>query len=105
MYFDDVDVSVATRLPGDADGNGVVDDLDLTALASHWQQYGGLADGDFNGDGFISQLDLTVLATAWPSGAGGLELSAVPDPATLSLLMPCALALICNRRNCRLLSR
>ena len=80
--------------PGDANGDGVVDDLDLTALVAHWEQYGDLADGDFNGDGFISQLDLTVLATAWPSGTGAPEdVSAIPEPATLSLLALLALSL------------
>ena len=74
----------AAAVPGDANGDGVVDDLDLTALAAHWQQPGGLAQGDFNGDGFISDLDLTVLATAWPGS--GLDVSPVPEPATLSLL-------------------
>ena len=57
-------------IPGDANRDGVVDDLDLTALVTHWQQYGGLAEGDFNGDGFISESDLTILANAWPSGGG-----------------------------------
>ena len=88
-------------IPGDANGDGAVDDLDLTALVTHWQQYGGLAEGDFNGDGFISQLDLTVLATAWPGGPGpdasgttpGGDVSAVPEPATLSLLALLALSL------------
>ena len=92
VYFDDVEVSVAPRLPGDADGNSVVDDLDLTALAAHWEQYGGWADGDFSRDGFISDRDLTILALAWP--AGGLDISAVPEPATLSLLALGGLALL-----------
>ena len=85
-----VRISTDPVVPGDANGDGVVDDLDLTALATHWQQYGGLAEGDFNGDGFISQLDLTALATAWPApGAPG----AIPEPATLSLLALLALSL------------
>ena len=78
--------------PGDANHDGLVDDLDLTALATRWQQSGGLAEGDFTGDGFVDDLDLTVLATAWP--AGGLGLSAVPEPATLSLLVLGALAVL-----------
>ena len=77
--------------PGDANGDGIVDDLDLTALATHWQQAGGWADGDFNDDGFVDDIDLTVLAMAWP--AGDLNVSAVPEPTTLSLLVLLALSL------------
>ena len=84
--------------PGDANGDGIVDDLDLTALAVHWQQWGSWCDGDFNGDGRVSDLDLTILATAWPGGPPDSigtpgDVSAVPEPATLSLLMLLALSL------------
>ena len=82
----------AAVLAPDANGDGVVDDLDLTALAAHWQQPGGRNEGDFNGDGFVDDLDLTILATAWPGG--GLEISAVPEPTTLSLLALSGLALL-----------
>ena len=86
---------------GDANLSGSVDDVDLTALATHWQQAGGWAEGDFTGDGFVNDLDLTVLATAWPDGAGpdvsgtssGGDASGVPEPATLSLLAVLALSL------------
>ena len=89
------------RIPGDANGDGVVDDLDLTALATHWQQPGGLEDGDFDCSGFVDDLDLTILALAWPGGPGpdvsgtrsGGDVSAVPEPATLSLLALLALSL------------
>ena len=78
-------------LMGDANGDGVVDDLDLTALAANWQQAGGWAAGDFNDDGFVDELDLTILAGTWPGG--GLNASPVPEPATLSLLILLALSL------------
>ena len=72
-------------LMGDANGDGVVDDVDLTALATHWQQAGGLAEGDLNDDGFVDDLDLTVLAAAWPAGSGPLTVS-IPEPAASALL-------------------
>ena len=84
-------VTGQSSTPGDANGDGIVDDLDLTALATHWQQAGGWADGDFNDDGFVDDIDLTVLAMAWP--AGDLNVSAVPEPTTLSLLVVLALSL------------
>ena len=86
-------------MPGDANGDGVVDDLDLTALATHWEQYGGWADGDFSRDGFISDRDLTILAAAWPSGAGAPgDVSAVPGPTTATVLLAGCLGLVLRKR-------
>ena len=76
-------------LPGDANGDGCVDDLDLTALAVYWQQATNRwRHGDFNGDGIVDDLDLTALAVNWQQGCGGgsLATASVPEPATLSLL-------------------
>ena len=85
-------IAPEAAVPGDANGDGVVNDLDLTAVATHWQQPGGLAQGDLNGDRFVDDLDLTVLATAWPAGASRPAVS-VPEPAALSVLVLGACAL------------
>ena len=77
-------------LLADFNDDSVIDDLDLTILATHWQMAGGHGEGDANDDGFVDDLDLTALATEWPSG----DISAVPEPATLSLLACGGLALI-----------
>ena len=89
---------ISAPIAGDANGDGAVDDLDLTVLATHWQQsvIPCAKNADFTGDGFVDDLDLTVLATAWPNG--GLDISAVPGPATLLLLSPGGLVLIGRRR-------
>ena len=92
--------------PGDANGDGIVDDLDLTILATHWHQQGGWADGDFTGNGLISDADLAILANCWPNGPGpdiwgtrsGGHVSVVPEPATLTLLVLGGLALLRRRR-------
>ena len=81
----------------DVNDDGVIDDLDLTILATHWQMAGGHGEGDANDDGFVDDLDLTALATEWPSG--DLDASVVPEPATLSLLVLGGVALL--RRNRR----
>lgn len=51
-----------TRKTGDANGDNVVDLLDLSILASQW---GGGGGADFNGDGVVDLLDLSILASAW----------------------------------------
>ena len=93
-------VSFEPLIPGDANCDGLVDDLDLTALATHWQLAGGRAEGDFTGDGFVGDYDLTVLATAWPSG--DLDVSAVPEPATVWLVaLVAGRALVYSKRDRR----
>ena len=80
------------ELKADFNDDGVIDDLDLTILATHWQQAGGHGEGDANDDGFIDDLDLTALAVCWPGG--DLDVSAIPEPATLSLLVLGGIALL-----------
>ena len=92
-FFTEAGVDISTA---DFDANGVIDDVDLTILANHWQQAGVFADGDADGSGFIDDVDLTALALVWP--AGNLDASAVPEPATLCLLVLGGLALIRRRR-------
>ena len=98
-----------TLLPGDVNLDGCVDDLDLTALAVHWQEATDLWEhGDFDGDGTVDDLDLTALAAKWQQGCGdgGSFADAwtaaqvnVPEPVTLSLLLSGGLSVI--RRGAR----
>ena len=91
-------------LPGDANGDGCVDDLDLTALAVNWQQATSDWDkGDFNGDGIVNDLDLTALAVNWQTGCGGvggLAAAGVPEPCALGLLALGGVAVL-RRRHAR----
>ncbi|MBN2022769.1 MAG: hypothetical protein JW809_08225 [Pirellulales bacterium] len=70
-------------LPGDANGDGLVDSADAAALAAHWLAPGGWADGDFNADGAVDELDLAILAANWRPGPGA---PAVPEPCGLALV-------------------
>jgi len=49
-------------VPGDVDGDGVVDSTDLGVLLSNW---GGSGAGDLNGDGIVNSADLGILLSAW----------------------------------------
>ena len=81
----------------DWNNGGVIDDLDLTELAVHWQQsVPPNTQGDADGNGFVDDLDLTALAACWPGG--DLDASAIPEPATRSLLAISGLSLIRGRR-------
>jgi hypothetical protein len=56
---------IANRKPGDANGDGWVNSLDLLTLVLHFFQStgNGANDGDFNNDGSVNVFDLEILAT------------------------------------------
>ena len=71
--------------PGDANGDGVVDDDDATIVATYWQTLSGAtwSMGDFNDDNAVNDLDATIMAANWQTGTS----SAVPEPGALTLLL------------------
>ena len=76
-------------IPGDANGDGLVDGADVTILAGNWQfgvddgQTATRAMGDFNGDGLVDGSDVTILASNWQYGVE----TAVPEPGCVVLLL------------------
>ena len=64
FYRDQILSIITSSIPGDANGDGVVDGSDVTILASNWQQMSDLGTevGDFNGDGIVDGSDVTILA-------------------------------------------
>jgi hypothetical protein len=76
--FTNVSVIRPTGLPGDADGNGLVDAGDAAIMAAHWGRTGmSQFDGDFNDDGTVSAADASILAANW-----GATLPESSEPAT-----------------------
>jgi len=92
--------------PGDANMDGAVNSLDLVLISSEGKFGSGQAaywwQGDFNYDGVVNTLDLVAISAAGVWGTGSYlptAPSAVPEPATLSLLgMAAAAGLAALRR-------
>ncbi|MEO0529425.1 MAG: dockerin type I domain-containing protein [Planctomycetota bacterium] len=83
-------------LPGDANGDGNVDLLDLDILGQNFGLMPAtLAQGDFNGDGKVDLLDLDILGQNFGMSAA----VAVPEPSTLAIFsMLVASCASCRRR-------
>lgn len=86
----------STPLPGDANGDDVVDRADLAILTSHYGMTDGasFADGDFNDDHRVSLADLLLLQKhfgeshfAAPAVTPVAALAAVPEPSTLAIAL------------------
>ena len=64
--------AVKVKWPGDANGDGKVDSLDLSVLAHSWYAKRGAPNynlqADFNNDGVVNSLDLSVMALSWYRG-------------------------------------
>ena len=88
-------LTICVAVPGDTNGDGCIDLLDLTRLANNWEQSPrAWPEGDFNDDGNVDLLDLTLLANNWQHGCDG---QAVPEPAGLLLAAIAGLAVIRRR--------
>ena len=86
VHFDTV-VTLAGALTGDANGDGVVDDRDLSLLLANWNQDatgdpdGGWGRGEFNAAAPVEDADLSLLLANWTAA------SVVPEPASALLLL------------------
>jgi hypothetical protein len=59
-------LDIISKLPGDANRDGIVDSLDITILAGNWQLIGATwAMGDFDGNEKVNSSDVTILAGNW----------------------------------------
>ena len=109
--FGDTPQDIATRpmlvielggspVPGDANGDGVVDVADLGVVGANFGSTNAtLENGDFTGDGNVDVADLGILGANWTaSQTTGNASALVPEPATLSLLAVSVLVVGRRRR-------
>ena len=61
------EIEVTPHCPGDANGDGVVNAVDLSILASEWGRNCNQQScrADFNQDGIVNAVDLSILAANW----------------------------------------
>jgi hypothetical protein len=83
----------APRIPGDANCDGIVNDLDNQTLQTHLGQYGSWSWGDFTGDGMVSSDDYQILLQYYNSSPdirdtipGDVNLDNKVDAVDLSIL-------------------
>ena len=89
-------VPASASLPGDLDGDGLVNSDDLDIVRSHWGETvtaGDLAAGDASGDGIVDSGDLDIIRAHW----GTQATAAVPEPGMTACLLVLA-AWACRRR-------
>ncbi|MEQ9459981.1 MAG: LamG-like jellyroll fold domain-containing protein [Phycisphaeraceae bacterium] len=89
--LDELITTILGTVAGDANLDLAVDLIDLSALASNFNQTAGWAGGNFNTDTLVDLIDLSLLATNFGST------SSIPTPATASLMGLAAAGLL--RRN------
>jgi hypothetical protein len=87
-------------IPGDTNGDDLVNEADAQKLAQNWgASYSGAANGDFNDDGIVNVLDAAILAANW-TGDNPAEATATPEPSTLMLLVAGLAMALLRRRSC-----
>ena len=98
IYVDDLSYTVGDDSPvippGDANTDGVVNDLDAEIVATNWGSTSatGPAQGDFNGDTHVNAADASIMAANW--GYGTEAAGAVPEPGMIALIMGGLLGLL-----------
>ena len=91
----DNDNSESTFLPGDANLDGRVDDIDATILAANWltPATATWGHGDFDASGTVDQDDLDLMAANWQKttldilASASTSTSSVPEPAGFVMLL------------------
>ena len=101
VYVDNLQTNtsgpITIPIPGDANEDGVVDKLDLKALANHWgKENATWLEGDFDGDRLVGPADASILAANWGNSVPE-SVADVPEPGMLLLLLTLGLAAAARR--------
>jgi len=87
-------------IPGDANHDNVVDQLDAEALAAGWGEGNATWEmGDFDKDGTVGPADAAILAANWDYGTS--EAATVPEPGAMAGLLIGAAGLLASGRRRR----
>ena len=87
-----------TAIPADFDSDNDVDGIDFGLWQTGYPTASGatLGDGDADGDGDVDGIDFGIWQANYPTNVGGA--AAIPEPATLGLLLIGSVALLKHRR-------
>jgi hypothetical protein len=105
--IDEIIITQDTQIvvPGDTNGNGIVDEEDAAVLASNWGASGvlvdGAGDGDFNGDDVVNVLDAAILAANWGNHNPSEGSTTAPEPTGAALMLLGVLMLVARRGRVR----
>jgi len=66
----------------DVNADGIVNIFDINWISAHWDETG--PEGDANGDGAVNIFDINLVSDNWTPTASA---TAVPEPATIALLL------------------
>ena len=88
---------MASRIPGDANGNNEVEFTDFLALANNFGGPGGYEEGNFDCTGNVEFVDFLTLANHFGE-TGAASAASVPEPSGLGSLLLAALLLGIARR-------
>jgi hypothetical protein len=92
-------IGLAVMVPGDTNGDAIVNGQDLALVSSDWLAKGRNAVGDVNSDGIVNGQDLALISSNWLAGsAPASAASAVPEPSSVIFAALGGLALLAMRQ-------
>ena len=95
-------ISLTPSFAADFDSNGHVDAADLAIWKTGFGTTGGRATGDATGDNLVTGADFLLWQQQFGGGGATPANASIPEPATLSLLTACGLALLAKKRRRRI---